>query len=545
MARKSGRRLPAAEGAGRPGESTLLSGSPLYAWQRKFFEAQGSQAFSAGGVPSFITSNAFIAGAYAKVVGGWLRDCLAAAPREPGSFPPLDLRHPVYILELGCGSGRFGFHFLDRLGELLAWPAWRGVEIRYLFTDFAASQVEALAAHPRMEPLIAAGRVDFACLDAVAADGEIRLLLAGETLSPGMLRNPLVVIANYVFDGIPQEAYQVRDGRLHELRARLSWAADGGEAEEERPVEAMRVDWEEGPPAEPGGDEELDRILGEYAERLEGATFLFPAAAIGCLRRLARLADDRLLLLSADKGACHEALLDTGASPAIARHGSFSLMVNYHALGRFFAHRGGELLGSSHLQCNLVVVAGLLGQPPGGSAETHLAFDQAIERQGPDDFFQVAAALGQYDGSSLDQLLAWLRFAEWDSEIVGRCLPLLTRDAARATGVARLEIHRVALETWRRYFPIGESFDLAFQLGVLLCELELHAEALGLFEASLAAYGDNAATSFNFALCHLRLGDLAQAEKYLLETLAAAPDYEPAEMLRLEIEKAKAAAAEP
>ena len=94
-----------------------LSESLLWRLQKSFFDSQGVQAWTTGIVPHYITSNGWIADAYAKVVLGWLRDC-AGTVREPGSFAPLDLRHPVYIVELGCGSGRFGFHFFNRLLDL-------------------------------------------------------------------------------------------------------------------------------------------------------------------------------------------------------------------------------------------------------------------------------------------------------------------------------------------------------------------------------------------------------------------------------------------
>ena len=44
----------------------------------------------------------------------------------------------------------------------------------------------------------------------------------------------------------------------------------------------------------------------------------------------------RLLLLSGDKGTCHEELLHGREEPGMAIHGSFSMMVNYHAIGQFF-----------------------------------------------------------------------------------------------------------------------------------------------------------------------------------------------------------------
>ena len=91
---------------------------PPLAPAEELLRRPGRPGLDHGIVPHYITSNGWIADAYAKVVLGWLRDCTGTV-REPSSFAPLDLRHPVYIVELGCGSGRFGFHFFNRLLDLL------------------------------------------------------------------------------------------------------------------------------------------------------------------------------------------------------------------------------------------------------------------------------------------------------------------------------------------------------------------------------------------------------------------------------------------
>ena len=50
-----------------------LSRSFLWRLQRNFFDRAGVEAWTAGIVPHYITSNPWIADAYAQVVLGWLR----------------------------------------------------------------------------------------------------------------------------------------------------------------------------------------------------------------------------------------------------------------------------------------------------------------------------------------------------------------------------------------------------------------------------------------------------------------------------------------
>ena len=511
-----------------------LSASLLWRLQRRFFAERGAAAWSTGTVPSYITSNGWIANAYARVVLGWLRDA-AAGQLDPGQ--------PVHIVELGCGSGRFGYLFLHRLLDLVRRTPLRDVRIRYVFTDFTESNLAALRDHPSLRPFLEQGLVDFALYDA-GADLEIRLERSGEALTPQTLRNPLVVLANYVFDGIPQDAFTVRGGRLFEtlVTASAPETAPGlTDPNDPALLPYLRLDWEEIPAtASPYGNPALDRILEGYLASdpiTDGTTLLFPVAALRCAGNLARLSGGRLLLLSGDKGYSREEQLAGRGRPELAVHGSFSLMVNHHALGQWFLGEGGGFLRTTHLHSSLDIVAGLLGCEGGAQGvETALAFDEAIERMGPDDFFQLKKIMDDRSASlSLEQLLAWLRLSGWDANILLRCFPALMKHAGSAPDLLRHEIYLAVHEVWRLYFPIGEARDLAFHLGVLLCEIGCFDDALELFRASRKLYGPNPATDFNIALCHFNRGDLEAARTAAEQSIAASPGFDPAATLLTEI----------
>ncbi len=511
---------------------TRLSESLLWRLQKNFFAAAGATAWSRGIVPHYVTSNSWVAGAYARVVLGWLRDVTAAGA--------LDSRHPVYLLELGCGSGRFGHHFLARLLDLVGRSSLRGVTLRYVLSDFTESNLAPLRGHPLLQPWIAEGILDFAGFDATAGEA-IRLERSGTILSPETLVNPLVVIANYVFDGVPQDAFAVRNGRLSELLATLTLpeAPEAGDLDEPTILQRIDLGWEERPLPEGElgtyyGDPELDSLLTDCARPLKDTALLFPLAALGCLRHLSEIAGGRLLLLSGDKGYCQQELLDGRDEPGLTVHGSFSMMVNYHVLGRWFEGRGGEFFASTHLYSSLNVVAGVLGGPP--AVETALAFDEAIERQGPDDFFDLKVSFGKPAADlPLEQLVAWLRLSGWDANVLLDLWPALMKGAAAAPGLLRLEIYRAVHQVWDAYFPLQEARDLAFHLGVLLCEIECHGDALPFFHESASVYGANPATVFNIGLCLYHLGDLEAAREALDEALREAPDFEPAVELRREV----------
>ena len=186
-------------------EGRRLSESLIWELQRRFYAREGREAWKPKAVPFYITSNAFTARAYARTVAGFLRD-LVAAER-------VDRAAPVYLVELAAGSGQFACLFLRRLDELQAQvPGLAGLDLRYVMTDFAQSNVDAWEAHERLAPFRDRGRLDFALFD-LERDDELRLRRAGVTLGAGAARNPMVVLANYAFDSTTQDAFQVEGRR--------------------------------------------------------------------------------------------------------------------------------------------------------------------------------------------------------------------------------------------------------------------------------------------------------------------------------------------
>ena len=73
-----------------------FSRSLLWTIQRTYFERQGIEAWNRGAVPHYITSNPFIAAAYARFAAAWLRDWLAESHDASGyPWPAVDRRRPV------------------------------------------------------------------------------------------------------------------------------------------------------------------------------------------------------------------------------------------------------------------------------------------------------------------------------------------------------------------------------------------------------------------------------------------------------------------
>lgn len=530
MSRASLTAVPPATLAGDEHEVELergvrLSRSLVWRLQRTFFERAGIDAWRRGTVPHYVTSNPFIAEAYARVIAGYLRDWYAAGV-------------PVRVVELGAGSGRFAYHLLRALLPLHRRAGARMAPFRYILTDLAASTVDFWAAHPSLRPLVDDGVLDFARFD-VERDRALELVVSGERVGPEPDGAPMIVIANYFFDGLPQDVFFVEDGRLHEGLVRLCAPGPVGDVDDPALLARVRFDYEPELASEaPYADPELDRILERYRRRLARTAVRFPVAALRCVGMLRRLAGDRLLLLAADKGVCHEAALAGIAPPQLAVHGSFSLSVDFHALGEYVRAAGGRALHAAHEQQELVVGAFLLGEPAAGAHEAAQAFADAVAGFGPDDFFAVKQALeATRDQLTLRQLLAYLRLSRADARIFMLCMPALLARTDGATAAERADLRALIEEAWAIYYPIGEDADLAFHLGVLLARLDELALAATFFRRALASHGPDAHVTFNLALCHHQLRRWPEALAWTRDTLAIDPDHDGARSLLLELER--------
>src|SRR5207237_2685268 len=112
-------------------------------------------------------------------------------------------------------------------------------------------------------------------------------------------------------------------------------------------------------------------------------------------------------------------------------------------------------------------------QPDVTFPETELAYADVIEQHGPDALSLLIGAVGEHAVPlSFEAVLALLRTAGWDSEYVVRCVPALLDALPRAEVRLRQEVLRGIQLAWEQYYPIGESDDLPFGLGVLSFTLE-------------------------------------------------------------------------
>lgn len=507
-------------------ERRRLSESLIWALQRGFYARAGLQAWKPKAVPFYITSNSFTARAYARTVAGFLRDLVAHGR--------IDRAAPVFLVELAAGSGQFAYLFVRRLLEIQQQvPALAGLDLRYVMTDFALSNVDAWEAHERLAPLREQGRLDFAVFD-VERDHDLRLRSAGVTLSAGSVANPMVVLANYAFDSTTQDAFQVKDGVLHERLARVLSTREEPDLADPDLLQRIQVRYDLEPVAEGRYDDpRLRSLLASYGQGYREASFLLPVGAFRCVRAFEAISGGRLLLLTGDKAVTRDDELAHANDPTFYIHagGAFSFLANLHALGRYFEQAGGTALLVDRRDQRLKVAALLTAIPGVAWDETRLAFRGSQEDFGPADYHALVFGLREQNATMpLTTILAQIRLGGWDYELVFSWRDQIVKLAQKAPAWQQADLADALERVWEEYYPIQR--DLAFELSRIFVVLKRPEQALRFSHESLRTHGPHYLTYLSIAYSSVLLGREAEAVSWIDRSLELQPDNTAAVSLR-------------
>ncbi|NMC52176.1 MAG: hypothetical protein GYA48_00875 [Chloroflexi bacterium] len=467
-----------------------LSRSILWRLHAAFYQQSGVTAWNRGHVPHYITNNPTIADAYARLVLDHLQNLTLPSPQQP-----------VYILELGGGSGRFAFYFLNNFLSETRRLFPQGMRFIYLLTDLAQSNLQFWSTHPALQPFLRSGELELSCFNPLT-DHQISLTSSGKTLTRQDITNPLIVLGNYFFDSLPNDLFSIHGGILCEelvsLRTREPLADPGSPAI----LPSLEISFHPrfiSPPYY--HNHKYNRLLRHYLAAFSDSYVLMPIGALECLRNLVWLSRGKMYFLSADKGDCRLNALQSLSKPDISLHGSaISMMVNYHALAALTRLNGGQAFQSKHRNEGLVFSAFLFGASHAVNEKTRQTFHKTIETANPDDFFMWKKAIQpHYSRLSLEQLLAILRISGYDPQIFGETAHLLLEYAQTADPHQKDWITEAARRVFQLYYPIGEALNLYLPLARLFLSLSKQPEAQACWQASREFFGPSAEMDSLFA----------------------------------------------
>jgi tetratricopeptide (TPR) repeat protein len=322
--------------------------------------------------------------------------------------------------------------------------------------------------------------------------------------------------------------------------------------------------------AEEDGDEVvIRRMLNWYRDYFkdtpEGASILVPIGAMRALRRLGRFSKGKALVISGDKGNNNPEQFTGLMDPHIAVHGSFSLMVNYHAIGAFFTLKGGFALHNMQEEASLKCSSFVLDENTYASGDSsregdsawlgdalndadeqrasqypHLsqAFKDGVEQFGPNDFFVLQKCLKEECANpALRSVVALLKLSDWDPDVFFKFRDVILNQAPTCGKKLHNDLTRGIPRVWTNYYLMDLDKDIAFEIGRFYYGIRDYKNALWYYMESTRTVGEHHVTYHNQGLCHYSRANYETALENFRKALAMNNDYEKARSWVEKVEK--------
>lgn len=171
--------------------------SIIWERQKDYYTKKGLNAWNLEETPEFISSNAYTAHYYAKIINELL------------NYLNSDSNDTSYILDLGSGSGCFAYHFLQAMDENP--PTQR---IMYILIDYSQANLDTHLQNPLFKQWLESGLCDVACVDLLNPIKKITLQHSKKNIASSHITQPLIAIANYFFCSLPVDFLELDDNHV-------------------------------------------------------------------------------------------------------------------------------------------------------------------------------------------------------------------------------------------------------------------------------------------------------------------------------------------
>ena len=473
-----------------------FSESLIWQLNRDFYQQQGISAWSDNVVPHHMTSNSMVGKTYAELILGLLKDLAGKG----------QLDETVYLIELGAGHGRLGFHILKHLERLVSALTVELPSYCYVLSDIVEDNLSFFEKHPQFQKYLENGTLDVAYFDAIHSE-VLELRYSKKTIQPETLNQPLVAIANYFFDSLPNDLFQIKEEVISATSVSLHSKENPKGMDAATLINNVELTFSNSVIKNPFYIQPIfNEILEDYRTLVSDTYLYFPYQGMVCLTNLRNFSSKGLMLLSMDKGFHEISELENKKEPDIVTHGSFSLWVNYHTLGRFCEKQNGKVLFPEFSTFHLDIAC-LLFLPEGETyRQTDIAYQRFVNDFGPDDFNSIKKiAYFNVGRLATKEFIALVRLSAYDSTFFIKLLPRLKQLIQRVSVSERNRIGQTMHQVWNMYFSIGESFDLAYELAGIFYDLGFYTEALDFFGYSINLFGIKSDIYYNKALCYYQL----------------------------------------
>lgn len=477
-----------------------LSESKLWEIQRNYWKNMGILAWKEE-VPSYISSNAFIGYQYAQLVIEYIKD---TCHNHPGKSKG----QTFYIAELGAGTGKFSFHFLKAFKELLALNNLKELKFCYIITDIVEKNLEFCQKNDCFADYIKNHELDFSLFN-VESGQDFELRLQGKTFAELNAKTPLIVIANYTFDCIKQDAFEIRDGKLQEEKTGISSRYKNFEIKNAKHLNDLRFNYQyyEVDLANYYANPYLNEIMQEYHDRLhdKNATILIPLGAIEFLDHLKALTHGNYFMIVGDKGISElERIPVLEKKYRMTYDGCYSFFVNFHSMGEYIKKSKGDCLLSKN-DNSFKVCLFSQGASFDELQNTKIYYLNTIENVGPDEFCYI---YDEYISNNyrfhLRAIMSFLRLSRWDSNAYALIHDRLMELLPSVDKSTFLEIEKDLAKVRDNIYHINIGEDIFNYLGNVYQTREQDEKAMELYQQSLTYFGERSAPHHNLGLIYDR-----------------------------------------
>ncbi len=473
----------------------------------------------------------------------------------------IDKSKTQYVLELNAGNGCFSILVLQGLLKLLNEYSLNDIDLCYVLSDANKQNCERMAAHPYLQAHLKEGRARVVNFDATTHSPLSSVLGEG-------IDNPLMVIANGVFNTLQQELLYVHYGQVYAGEVALQGDGQSTEAldKSERnqqilanlsPMQRIQLginNTQSGDGLIEGQESDLpsknvhaqnilyrwEKItnidhwlmqqpkdlqaflklqINQYVKLIPHHPVFLPVAALNCLNALNNNCPKGMLLLAADSGPIDLPAIKHTGLPTQIRNPDFTMPVNLHCINKWLK-QGGALSTAVQQEINgTAFTVAVLDPQKNSFGMTLQATQQYLLNQNPADSLQLIESLtGAVNALSEEQILCYLRVSQFDPRVLQLFLPRLLKQGVKI--LARLKWCEVLSQVWRHHVPaIGntdgsdEGAEFAFNLGQLAIDLSHWQLAKQCFASELQINKSSASLWHNLALAAFATAENDMAEK--------------------------------
>lgn len=489
-----------------------VSQSKLWSLLEAYYVKLGPSAWAKHGTPSFASSNPITAQQYAALTLAFLKDCLA----NPSLYT-LDLTQPLYIFDLGAGSGQFSCAFIKKLLMLLQQNFDQKFNVCLVLMDIVEDNFNFWKSHPEFKSYFDSHLLDYAYYHHAFDHQPIELLNTKRILSPETFSNPLLLIGNYFFSTLPSDLFRLKNGEVQQGLLSSYAPHSKGEADfaidDPKLIKAITFEVEYQTLTEPAyaglQQRTLEKLVQTFGEEQEETYFSFPVGGFQVLRYFQKLASERLLLIMGDHGAYNPLDFKKYKDVWLAHHDSLSIPVNFLAFAHFFTLQEGLNLTTAELDPKFLISVSTPKGPKESWKELRFVFEECIEAFNVSDFGALLEDLkSREDPPSIALLLELIKLGRGSALLVKAYHKELVATLPEMDALSKEKL-KIYLHTISQnyYFNNSQGGEFFFILGELLYHLEDFAEASANFIKGMQMMGHSKAIYKSLGACYLARGE--------------------------------------